>query len=75
MDDAPFQEENSDNPPTLSDINIDEEIYVPDELGDDLQEEEDVYVDGEDEDDEDEDVDINIDEDMFEELLDDEDEI
>jgi len=74
-DDAPFQEENSDNPPTLSDGNIDEEIYVLDELGDELQEEEDVYVDGENEEDEDKDVDINIDEDMFEELLDDEDEI
>jgi len=59
----------------LSEINIDKDIYVPDELGGDLQEEEDVYVDGKNEEDEDEDVDIIIDEDMLEELLGDEDEI
>jgi len=73
--DAPFQEKNNDNPPTLFEINIHEETYVRDELVGDMQEEEEVYVGDENEEDENEDLDINIDEEMLKELVGDEDEI
>ena len=59
MDDAaPFQEENNDNPPTLSHLNMDEEISIDNELADELIEhtefrvDEDEVVEKEDEEDE-----------------------
>ena len=76
MDDiAPFQEENNNNPPTLSHLDIDEDISINDDLADDLPEGSELGThedeDGEDEEEED---DINIDEQELETLLANEDE-
>ena len=76
MDDiAPFQRENNDNPPTLSYLDIDEEISINNELADDLVEGRAFGV-GKDEDGEDEEEKdgININEQVHEALLPNEDE-
>ena len=76
MDDiAPFQEENNNNPPTLSHLDVDEDISINDDVPDDLLEGSELGIredeDGEDEEEED---DINIDEQELETLLANEDE-